>query len=313
MTVVVRIDRDRIPPMLASVIIPTRNRPRAIIACLDAIGRQEVTAHAYEVIVVDDGSDECLQLDPRRWADRFELRVLRQENAGPAAARQRGVAEARGAILAFTDDDCLPAPGWLATLVAALESFPESMVGGSTFNGLSADMCAETSQLILEIVYEHFNSDPSGAYFFASNNIAMRRSDYLASGGFDGEFGSPAAEDREFCDRWRLQGRPLRWFPSAQVEHRHPQTLYAFTRLHYRYGRGAFLYANRRRDRNSGTMVADVGFHRSLPRRVHARLKRYPVLRRLTVLLLLAWWEVVNAVGFFSEAAASSWKHRAAY
>jgi glycosyltransferase involved in cell wall biosynthesis len=172
--------------MLASVIIPTRNRPRAIIACLDAIGRQEFTAHAYEIIVVDDGSDDCLQLDPRRWADRFELRVLRQENAGPAAARQRGVADARGAILAFTDDDCLPAPGWLATLVAALDSFPESMVGGSTFNGLSADMCAETSQLILEIVYEHFNSEPSGAYFFASNNIAMRRSDYLANGGFDG-------------------------------------------------------------------------------------------------------------------------------
>jgi GT2 family glycosyltransferase len=80
---------------------------------------------------------------------------------------------------------------------------------------------AETSQLILEIVYEHFNSDLSNAYFFASNNIAMRRSDYLASGGFDGEFGSPASEDREFCDRWRLQGRSLRWVPSAQVEHRH--------------------------------------------------------------------------------------------
>ena len=126
--------------MLASVIIPTRNRPPAIIACLDALGRQEFTADAYEVIVVDDGSDDCLQLDPRRWADRFELRVLRQENAGPAAARQRGVAEARGAILAFTDDDCLPTPGWLATMVAAFESLPGPMVGGSTFNGLSADV-----------------------------------------------------------------------------------------------------------------------------------------------------------------------------
>jgi glycosyltransferase involved in cell wall biosynthesis len=223
MTVLGRVDRDTMQPMIVSVIIPTRNRPRAIIACLDAIGRQEFAAHAYEVIVVDDGSDDCLQLDPRRWADRFDLCVLRQENAGPAAARQRGVAEARGAILAFTDDDCLPAPGWLATLVAALELFPESMAGGSTFNGLSADVCAETSQLILDIVYEHFNADPSGAYFFASNNIAMRRSDYLASGGFDGEFASPASEDREFCDRWRLQGRPLRWVPSAQVEHRTPR------------------------------------------------------------------------------------------
>ena len=299
--------------MRASVIIPTRNRPRSIVDCLDAIGRQDFPAHAYEVVVVDDGSDDCLQLDPRRWVDRFELRVLRQENAGPAAARQRGVAEARGAIVAFTDDDCLPTPGWLATLVATLQSCPESMAGGSTFNGLSADVCAETSQLILEVVYEHFNADPSGAYFFASNNIAMRRSDYLASGGFDGEFGSPAAEDREFCDRWRLQGRPLRWVPSAQVEHRHPQTLWAFTRLHYRYGRGAFLYAKRRRDRNSGTTVGDVGFHRSLPRRVSTKISRYPVRRMLAVLLLLAWWEVVNAVGFFSEAAASKRQRRAAY
>ena len=60
-------------------------------------------------------------------------------------------------------------------------------------------------------------------------------------------------------------------------------------------------------------MGADVDFHRSLPRRVSTKISRYPVRRMLAVLLLLAWWEVVNAVGFLSEAAASNRQRRVAH
>jgi glycosyltransferase involved in cell wall biosynthesis len=286
----------------ASVVIPTRNRPQAVEHCLDALAAQTMPSGSFEVIVVDDGSNPAIFLDPARWASKFALKLIHQQNTGPAGARNRGVAEARGEFLAFTDDDCLPTPTWLEKLITALRKNPEALVGGSTFNGLKNDFFAETSQLILQIVYAHFNRDPANAYFFASNNIGVRRDHYLASGGFDADFDSPAAEDREFCDRWRMQSRPLIWEKATRIKHRHAQNLCGFLRLHLRYGQGAFLYQAKRKERASGTMAEDLGFHRSLPKAVWVALADHPLDRRLQLLSALMLWQMVNALGFFCAA-----------
>jgi glycosyltransferase involved in cell wall biosynthesis len=287
---------------VVTVVIPTYNRPASIRNCLDALARQTLRSGTFEVVVVDDGSPDPLVLDPGEWAAAFVLRVIRQENSGPSGARNRGVQAARGEILAFTDDDCLPTPEWLNCLILSLNVHPEALVGGSTFNGLQNCLCAETSQLIIEIVYEYFNSGSGGAYFFASNNFACRREEYLSSGGFDTDFPAPGAEDREFCDRWRMLKRPLVWVSSARMEHRHAQTPAKFINLHYRYGRGAYLYQAKRRERNSGTMGDDLGFHRAFIRSLSGKLSGYPVLRRLTIVGLLMVWQLANAVGFFRQA-----------
>jgi GT2 family glycosyltransferase len=283
---------------LASVVIPTRNRLQAIENCLDALAAQTLPSGSFEVIVVDDGGEPALTLDPARWASKFELKLIRQNNTGPGGARNRGVTEARGEFLAFTDDDCLPTPTWLEKLVAALHANPEAMIGGSTFNGLQNDLFAETSQLILEMVYEHFNRDPANAYFFASNNMAMRRESFLEIGGFDPSF-RVASEDREFCDRWRLRGRPLVWDRDALIEHRHAQTLAGFCHLHFRYGQGAFHYQAIRKERGSGVMTQDLGFHRELPRLVRSQLASCDPGLTLGVLGNLCVWQCLNAAGFF--------------
>jgi glycosyltransferase involved in cell wall biosynthesis len=287
-------------PPSASVVIPTRNRPQAVERCLDALAEQTLPPGSFEVLVVDDGSEPALSLDPARWASKFEMKSIRQNNTGPAGARQRGVAEAQGEFLAFTDDDCLPTPTWLEKLVSALRENPEAMVGGSTFNGLKNDLFAETSQLILEMVYEHFNRDPANSYFFASNNIALRRDRYLASGGFDPDFDSPAAEDREFCDRWRMQRRPLVWKKDARIEHRHAQDVFGFCRLHFRYGQGAFLYQAKRKERASGSMAGDMAFHRSLPKVVLQKIRNRRCSEQIAILTSFLIWQVMNTVGFFS-------------
>lgn len=295
-------------PLLASVVIPTRNRPQAVERCLDALAAQTLPPGSFEVIVVDDGSEPPLELNPARWAPKFELQVIHQNNTGPAGARQRGAAEARGEFLAFTDDDCLPTPTWLDTLVTALRENPEAMIGGSTFNGLKKDLLAETSQLILEMVYEHFNRDPANAYFFASNNIALRRDRYLASGGFDPDFDSPAAEDREFCDRWRMQGRPLFWKKDALIEHRHGQDLFGFCHLHFRYGQGAFLYQAKRKERASGSMAGDMAFHRTLPQVVFKKIRGRRCTEQIAILTSLVIWQVMNTTGFFRALCRSRWR-----
>lgn len=137
---------------LVSVVIPTRDRPDSLACCLEALAAQTMPTGSFEVIVVDDGSLQPLVIDASRWAGRYPLVSIHQRNTGPAGARSRGVVAARGELLAFTDDDCLPTPQWLEMLVATLRKHPEALVGGATINGLQADVYAETSQMILDMV-----------------------------------------------------------------------------------------------------------------------------------------------------------------
>ncbi|MEB3326287.1 MAG: glycosyltransferase family 2 protein, partial [Synechococcus sp.] len=205
---------------------------------------------------------------------------------------------ASGEFIAFTDDDCRPMPQWLEIMVSVLQNSPAALVGGSTVNELHDDLFAEISQLIVDLVYAHFNRQPLRAFFFASNNMGVRRNDYLDSGGFDVNF-RVASEDREFCDRWRIQGRPLIWQKEAFVHHGHSQNLCEFAKLHFRYGQGAWHYQNKRRQRGSGTMREDLAFHRSLPTAVLRKTARYKVGVRGKIMAILLLWQAANAAGFF--------------
>jgi len=287
---------------LISVVIPTKDRRGPLSECLAALARQSLPPGSFEVVVVDDGSQPALELDGSRWRRFFETRLIRQANAGPSAARHRGVAEARGSLIAFTDDDCVPSAQWLAEMHRVLEANPDALLGGTTVNGLSEDVCAEVSQFILDLAYDYFNTGPEGAVFFASNNLACSRQVYLESGGFDPDYRAPAAEDRDFCDRWRMQGRSMLHVPAAIITHHHHQSFREFTRMYFRYGRGAWEYHRRRRQRGSGTMRRDLSFHRSLPRLLsHSLRQRYPVAQWPVVMVLLAWWQAMNAAGFVWE------------
>lgn len=285
-----------------TVVIPTFGRSRRLLECVEALDRQEF-AGPWEIVVVDDGSPEPVEPLLSGRGEGPSIRVIRQQNAGPAAARNRGVAEARGGVVAFTDDDCRPEPGWLDALVDAVREREDALVGGTTFNGLPGDFFATMNQFILDLVYEHFNADPGAAYFLASNNVACSRARYLELGGFDAAFVLPGGEDRDFCDRWRGRGWPIVVRPAARVEHRHGQKLRQFFNLYIRYGRGAYIYQLRRSARGSGTMRDDIGFHGSLPRRVRSRLRHVPsVVTRLKVVAALVVWQVANAMGFVLEA-----------
>ena len=89
-----------------SVVVPTRDRPAALGACLAALDGQTFD-EPLEVVVVDDGSDAA------DWiagivARHPNARLVRQRGAGPAAARNAGARQAGGETLCFTDDDCVP-------------------------------------------------------------------------------------------------------------------------------------------------------------------------------------------------------------
>ncbi len=251
--------------MVFSVVVPTFNRPQLLGACLAALANLEYPRPAYEVIVADDGGSCELGPIVEHFTGEMNVRLVRHRNRGPAGARNLGAAAAHGQFLAFTDDDCRPAPGWLNALEAKLTAFPDRLAGGRTVNGLEENPCAVTSQLIIEHVYAHFNRDPDRPRFFATNNIAVSAGLFHEVGGFDEQFTLSAAEDREFCDAWRTGGRELVWAPDALVYHCHAMGLREFWRQHEGYGRGAWQFHRAREGRKRGRIPFEgIAFHLGL-------------------------------------------------
>ncbi len=296
---------------LVSVIVPTFSRPRALRECVAALALQSLPEGRFEIVVVDDGSPPASNPEPLPAV--AGLRVIRQANAGPAAARNAGAREARGSILAFTDDDCRPSPAWLSTLLGPLADRRDLLVGTLTWNALSGSPCAHASQRIVDLVYEHFNRDPAKAYFLTSNNCACHRESFLEAGGFDTTFPQAGAEDREFCDRWRMLGRPIRLVCEPLVAHYHEQGVREFWSICHRYGRGAYHYQALRQRRGSGTIKEDLGFHQRLLKELPGILAKEPgPAARLRLLSLLAMWQVANATGFFRAAWENQWNRQRA-
>lgn len=115
-----------------SVVIPTRGRPALLARCLAALRAQAMDPRRYEVIVADDGPDAATATAVRAAAADAGpvVRYLAVTGRhGPAAARNAGWRAARGAVIAFTDDDCIPSRGWLAAGLAALGPDHDAVAG----------------------------------------------------------------------------------------------------------------------------------------------------------------------------------------
>ena len=110
-----------------SVVVPTYRRPHLLDRCLTALCAQDLSADQYEIVVADDGNDartrRLVAHRARETGDRPAIRyVAVTERHGPAAARNAGWYAARAETIAFTDDDCVPEPGWLRAGLAALDA-----------------------------------------------------------------------------------------------------------------------------------------------------------------------------------------------
>ena len=227
-----------------SVIIPTFGRPDALRRCLRALALSDFPNDQFEVVVVDDGSPRPLGSELAQFKNELNLVVIRQENAGAAAARNSGARQARGRYLAFTDDDCLPAPGWIRNLQAHLEAAPEAALGGLTNNAAPDNVYSSVRHLLAHHVYDTYVTDPSSVRFFGSNNFALAREPYEREGGFNEQF-RPAYEDRDLCDRLIRRGVRFIYAPQAMVAHDRRMDLRSFLRQHAGYGRGAFIFYRR--------------------------------------------------------------------
>ncbi|MDJ0706497.1 MAG: glycosyltransferase [Leptolyngbyaceae cyanobacterium MO_188.B28] len=286
-------------PFLFSVVIPTYNRPERLLKCLEALTQQTLSTDCWEVIIVDDGSQESLESVAATVRSHIQIHLIRQSNTGPATARNTGAANASGRYLVFTDDDCQPLPDWLEQFARKFEQKTEGLIGGHTLNALPQNIYSTASQLLIDYLYKYYNSPPREATFFASNNFAAPREIYQKLGGFDTSFPLAAGEDREFCDRWLQHGYSMDYASEAQINHAHELTLRSFWRQHFNYGRGAFHFHQVRAKRDAGKIEVE-------PLSFYSNLLIYPFLQethksKLLLSGLFVLSQVANLMGFFWE------------
>jgi GT2 family glycosyltransferase len=276
-----------------SVVVPSYARPQRLAQCLAALSRLVPPRGGLEVVVVDDGSPTRLDEVARPYSGL--VRLHRQDNAGPASARNAGAARARGELLAFTDDDCRPDPGWLVALDGAADRRPEAMLGGRTVNVLADDLRAEASQQLVDHLYD-WAATTGRLRFFTSNNLAVSAEGFAALGGFDTRFPAAAGEDRDLGIRWEALGRPLVAVPEAVVGHAHAMDLRAFWRQHTGYGSGAAVLHHALTERGgAGVRVEPPSFYTGMLSRPFRTL---PLRRAAPVAALVGVSQVATAVGF---------------
>jgi glycosyltransferase involved in cell wall biosynthesis len=249
-------------PPPASVIVPTRDRPESLARCIDALVKLRYPR--YEIIIVDNSptTQETADLVQKTYQHVSNLRYVREDGQGASCARNRGIQEARGEILAFTDDDVVVDTYWLAKCVMAFEQSSEIVcVTGYTFP-LELNTPA---QLWFEDVSKFENGEVNDKFvpcFFNkktrykhlykgtmcghSANMAAK-ADFLRSiGGFDEVLGAGvpamAGEDLALFLHVIMHNKIVAYEPGALVHHLHRRDYDKLRKQVFAYGAGFVAY-----------------------------------------------------------------------
>lgn len=203
-------------PLRVSVVIPTYRRPELLQRCVAALQAQRFDDHAFEIIVVDDGRDDATRdavADMARPEGPAVHYLRAASGRGPAVARNAGWRAARAPLVAFTDDDTVPDPGWLAAGVAALQAQPGwAGLAGRVVVPLARGPAARPTD------HERMTQGLEAAEFVTANAF-VRRSALERIGGFDERFARAWREDSDLQFRLIDQAGPVGRCEAAVVCH----------------------------------------------------------------------------------------------
>ena len=207
----------------ASIIICTRNRAEALRRTLDTLHRMHVPAGVrHEVIVADNASSDDTARVVEAASAHMPVRCVREDRPGAGRARNAALAEARGAMVFITDDDCHVGADWLAVGMAILAAEPRQLVGGRIDlhdpRDLPLTIKTETEPAQLSSVGRLFG-------FIHGCNMICGRCVLDEIGLFDPRLGAgtrcKAAEDTDLVYRALRAGIPVRYRPELRLSHDH--------------------------------------------------------------------------------------------
>lgn len=253
-----------------SVIIPVFNDAERLAACLDALDRQTYPAERWEAIVVDNGSTES----PRGIVAKYPFAQFAEEaKPGSYAARNRGIALAKGEVLAFTDSDCIPQSSWLASGVKRLVEVPDCGFVGGAVEIFPLDPHRPTSVELFDMSFGLRQEENVERGFSVTANMFTRRSVFDRRGGFDTELKSGG--DEEWGRRVSAAGEASCYAPRAVVRHPARRTYGAIIRQTRRHTGGRYD-----RHRNNPYRYRSLHFWRILWKSVFPNFGRMAEARR---------------------------------
>jgi MoaA/NifB/PqqE/SkfB family radical SAM enzyme/GT2 family glycosyltransferase len=231
-----------------SVVVPTYNRIRGLINCLDSLFTQDYPKDRYEIIVVDDsGNGEAKRVLDELKRTHPNLNYIIQHHKGPASARNIGVKASLGEIIGFVDDDCAVSKDWLRLMVESHTQNPAILaVGGLTLTPTQKTPVL-VSQFLSTCSIETYLNGKQEVIFFPTCNVSLKMR-IFDKYKFNETFPLPGGEDLEFF--WRLfkEGHRFIWNKEIRVVHYRDDTTAGFFKQAYIYGRGNLLVQQLHKD-----------------------------------------------------------------
>ena len=216
-----------------SVVVPVYNTALYVEDCIKALLSQNYPQDKYEVIMVDNNSMDASTDIIKQYPI---IKLKREYKQGSYAARNHGIYEAKGSIIAFTDSDCVPSSNWLRN-IADVMSQPEVCIvlGAIKFrtDSLTSTMLAAYETEKAAYV---FSSDDKEKYYGYTGNMAIRKNVFRVLGPFmEISRGADAIFVRQFAHEFSCNA--IRYSSIVYVRHMEITNIWDYYRKHYIYGR----------------------------------------------------------------------------
>lgn len=214
------------PPV--SIVVPVYNGAETIGECVASLLALDYPRDRREIVIVDNGStDRTME---RLSAFGADIRVLHERTRGAAAARNRGIRDARGTVVAFTDADCTVDAGWLAALVAPLQ---DPVIGIACGPVRSRTPCNRIERFG-ELIHDQRSATQQVVPYVASGNWASPRALLIDMGLFDESL--RRGQDVDLSWRIGLAGFRFEYVADALVYHRNERTLWGLAHEGFVHG-----------------------------------------------------------------------------
>lgn len=221
-----------------SVVVPTYRRWDRLQLTLAALEDQRMPKQDFEVIVSDDGSGDGTVERLNAYAAKTKLNMvaITGPNGGPAMARNRGMAKARGEWVAMTDDDCVPEQDWLVKHAEFIREHPEyGAFGGQVVR--YKDTVISRYVDWTESMLPPLDND-GGRQYLVTANALFRRDLLVRLGGFNETYRWPGGEDSDLSFRAIAMGTVLGYNPEGIVRHMHRESVRGTDRMFWHHGLG---------------------------------------------------------------------------
>ncbi|MDW8040542.1 MAG: glycosyltransferase [Nitrososphaerota archaeon] len=224
-----------------SIIVPVKNGAQKIKDLLDSLMHVDYDRDKLEIIVVDG----CSTDNTRDIVSRYPVKLLTEEKPGVNVARNKGIKNSTGEIIAFTDHDCVVPRDWVKKIVENLRDPEVGCVGGQIlrYNDDFLARYADESIIPVMRIFKKktvLNRISSPMYYPVGCNFAVKREAVEKTGFFDERF-EYGFDELEFAERVCEKGYKILLTPEITVKHKHRSTLPALLKQAFRYGQGGGL------------------------------------------------------------------------